>query len=388
MKFQSAKGITNQVNVSQRKPPLQDVLIVDADPRTYEAFRHNVSEKSVTFRTAASIDQASLELKRKPADLLIVNVQIQDNAGVQFLARVKAQFPRIETVAVSRSNQSELCLNVFRAGVTDMLVGSVDAVAVQACLARLAERRLVKDKLHNRNVRLRAVCRQLNKARHEISQQVNLLCHDLVKAYQELAEQLNQTQVTGEFAGILGEEVEIEAMMRQTMEWILKRFGPVNAAVFLPDSERNYTLAAYLNYDTNADSMLIDVLGETIIPHAAEGITPMTLEEDHQITDLFGQDASLLLGRSWLGCGAYYQKECLAVLAVFRNQGDPIDPTWAPIIEAIAPLLAEQIARSIRVYQRGLGDIPNDHDGEDSSQPPFDEDMNDNLDDNMGDTEL
>ena len=85
--------------------------------------------------------------------------------------------------------------------------------------------------------RLRTVCRQLNKARHEISQQVNLLCHDLVKAYQELAEQLNQTQVTGDFASSIGEEVEIETLMRRTMEWVLKKLGPVNAAVFLPDSE-------------------------------------------------------------------------------------------------------------------------------------------------------
>jgi len=39
----------------------------------------------------------------------------------------------------------------------------------------------------------------------------------------------------------------------------------VNAAVFLPDSERNYTLGAYLNFDTNADAVLTDLIAQTVV---------------------------------------------------------------------------------------------------------------------------
>ena len=40
---------------------------------------------------------------------------------------------------------------------------------------------------------------------------------------------------------------------------------------------------------------------------------------------------------------------------VFRALGEPFDPSWPLILEAVGPVLADKIARSIRVYQRGMG---------------------------------
>jgi DNA-binding response OmpR family regulator len=348
MKFQASQG-TPGTNTS-----LQEVLVIDSDAKTTELIRAGARERGLQVRAAASIEQATLEMRAHPADLVVVNLQMGDNQGVELLVRVRELFPRVEAVALTRARNPDLCLQAWRAGAHDLLLGKIDAAEVQACLSRACQRRQQRDQAHARNQRLRGVCRSLNKARHEISQQVNLLCHDLVRAYQELAEQLNQTQVSGEFAAMIGQEVEIESLMRHTMEWLLKKLGPVNAAVYLPDSEKNYTLGAYLNFDTGADSMLVDVVAQTVIRQATESSTALLLETDGQIKDLFGNESSMLAGRSWLGCGAYYQQECLAGIVVFRGQNDPLDPTWPALIESIAPVLAEKIARSIRVYQRGL----------------------------------
>ena len=348
MKYQSSQG------ASQTRAGLQDVLVVDSDHKTAALIRAGAQERGLTVRAAASLEQATLEMRRHPADVLMVNLQVGDNEGLDLLTRLRDLFPRTEAIALSRVKNPEVCLRAWRAGATDILLGKADVQEVQACLARAQQRRVHRDQAAARNLRLRSVCRSLNKARHEISQQVNLLCHDLVRAYQELAEQLNQTQVCGEFAAMVGQEVEIENVMRRSMEWLLKKLGPVNAAVFLPDSERNYSLGAYLNFDTSAESMLIDVVAQTVVAQAAEGTTALLVEDDQQIKDLFGNDANMLAGRSWLACGAYYQNECLGVLVVFRNQGEAIDTQWAGMLESVAPALAEQIARSIRIYQRGL----------------------------------
>jgi DNA-binding response OmpR family regulator len=366
MKSQSSQGVVNT------KPRVRDVLVVDADPKTGETFSAGGTDV-ISIRNADSIEQASLALKHKAADVVVVNLQINDNAGLELLARVRQGFPQTETVALTRVANPELCLTALRAGVSDMLVGPVNVLEAQACLARVAQRRTRREALAARNQRLRVVCRQLNKARHEISQQVNLLCHDLVKAYQDLAEQLNQTQVTGEFSVAVGEEVEIETLMRRTMEWMLKKLGPVNAAVFLPDSEHNYTLGAYLNFDTNADSMLMDVIAQTIVPQAAQATGPLLIETDRQVFDHFGDEANMLVGRAWLVCGAFYQNECLAVVVVFRGQGEPFDPTWAPLLESVAPILADKIAKAIRVYQRHISD----HDSIDETDGPPDADADD-----------
>lgn len=332
---------------------VREILVVDSDPRTSEVIRATGEGASLTVRAATSLDQAALEMKRRPADMVVVNLQVNDNQGLDLLRGLREQFPRTETVAFSRLQTPELCLGAWRAGATDMLLG-IDPVEIKACLDRAAQRRAGRDQFMARHERLRTVCRNLNKARHEISQQVNLLCHDLVRAYQDLAEQLNQTQTSGEFSLALGDEVEIESLMRRTMEWVLKKLGPVNAAVYLPDSEQNFTLGAYLNFDTNADSMLIDVIGQTVVPQSAEGSTALLIEDDKTIHELFGDDGNMLAGRTWLGCGSFYHNECLAVIVVFRSRGEAIDPTWGPLLESVAPVLAEKIARSIRVYQRGL----------------------------------
>jgi len=361
MKRESSQGeLKSQTQV-------RDVLVVDADAKTGELVRQSLGEAAVNVRAAASADQAQLEMQRRAPDLVLVNLQINGNDGVALLAKWRQTYPRTEAIALSRKTSSEICLRAWRAGACDMLVGPMDAAALQGCLQRWMDRRQGGQRLLARNLRLRTVCKQLNKARHEISQQVNLLCHDLVKAYQELAEQLNETQVHGELAGALGNDVEIEPLLRRTMEWILKKLGPVNAAVFLPDSEGNHTLGAYLNFDTNADSVLVDVVAQTIVPQAAGGTRTLTVENDGQIDELFGQEGRLLRGRTWLACGAWCRTESLATVVVFRSQGEAVGPEWGRILESVGPVLAERLARAVRIYQRGL--IVDDDEGTTPEKP-------------------
>lgn len=348
MKFEVSQGSL------QTKAKVQDVLVVETDVKTTALIRAGAEARGLTVRAAQDTQQALLEMRQHPADLLVVNLQVGDNDGLGLLEQFRKLYPKTEAIALSRVRNPELCLQAWRAGASDMLQGKLDPQEVKVCLDRVIERRDQRDQAAARNQRLRVVCRSLNKARHEISQQVNLLCHDLVRAYQELAEQLNQTQVSGEFSSLVGQEVEIESVMRRSMEWLLKKLGPVNAAVYLPDSEKNYSLGAYLNFDTSAESLLIDLVGQTIVAQAAEASSALVVESDQQIRDQFGDEAAMLTGRAWLSCGAFYQHECLAVIVVFRGQNDPLDPTWSGVLESVAPTLAEKIARSIRVYQRGM----------------------------------
>lgn len=347
---------------SEATAALQDILVVDADPRTCEAFGRSMAGKAVTLRYAPTPEQARFELQRRPADLVLINVQIHDNAGLELLARIRRAYPKTDAIALTRQTSADVCLNAWRAGALDLLTMPMEPAAVSTCMRRVEAVRAQRDRLIARNKRLRHVCRQLNKARHEIGQQVNLLCHDLVKAYQDLAQQLNQTQVSGDYATALGGEVEIEVILRRTMEWMLKKLGPVNAAVFLPDSEGNYALGAYLNYDTAAESVLVETIGTTLVKHASSASGTQTIQDDAQLTELFGNESRLLLGRTWMTCPAYYKNECLGVLVLFQRQGDAIPESWEETLASVSTILADRIARAVRVYQRGLGGDDDDDD--------------------------
>ena len=329
-----------------------DVLVVDADPGFGELVKRQSNGMAGKVRVATSVDQAQAEMKHKAADVLLVNIQISDNAGMELIRSFHQKYPRSEVIAVSRIKRSEICLDAWRAGAADMLVAPIEPADVQRSLNGVAERRAQVQRLTKRNVRLRQVCKQLNKARHEIGQQVDLLCNDLVRAYQEMAQQLNVTQVTAEFAQTLQDEIEVEGTLRKTMEWILRKVGPINAAVYLPDTERQFALGAYLNLDTEADALLISDIGETIVKRADTPGNVVSIDQDGAIDELFGVAGERLKNRSWLSVGCFARRECLAVIVIFRNQGQLIDASTRTMIEAIAPVLGERIDQALGLYHR------------------------------------
>lgn len=313
-------------------------------------------------RCATSLAAAEAEMLRKPADVLLVNLQTGDHGGAELISRLKARYPRTDIIALSRARRTELCVDAFRAGASDLLIAPFGQQDVKRALVNLTARRQKSDRLAQRHQRLRDVCRRLNKARHEISQQVDLLCNDLVRAYQEMAQQLNLTQTAAEFAQALAREMDVEGVLRKTMEWILMKLGPLNAAIYLPNGEGHFALGAYLNLDTQADALLIEAMGRTIVEQA-RGPHPVILEDDRTLEELFGDDARTLLGRQWLAIGCQTPRECLAVLTVFKSRRGQESQVDAPgnsslasaargLMEAIAPILGERIEQALGLYQR------------------------------------
>jgi DNA-binding response OmpR family regulator len=338
-----------------------NVLVLDTDPRLGELI-HNQSTpgaspgEAAAVRVATGVDAAELEMRRNPAEVVFVNLQIGDNAGIGVIKSFKSRWPRAQIIAVSRIGRSELCLEAWRAGAADMLVAPLGPQEVQRALADVTVRRGEVNKLAERNERLRIVCRRLNKARREISQQVDLLCNDLVRAYQEMAQQLNVSQLSAEYLETVKGELEVEGILRGTMEWILRKLGPVNAAVYLPAGDEFLSLGAYLNLDTQGDAALIEALGKTVVEQARRGGAgaATTFDDDSLLTEHFGDDAHTLLGKSWLAVGCYTPRECMGVLVIFRKQeeGKGGDAGTLGMMEAIAPVLATRIEQALSFYHR------------------------------------
>lgn len=333
-----------------------NVLVVDADAKMVDQVRL-ASQPGVQVRRAGSVDEAQAEMLRRPAGVVLVNLQIGDQAGVELIRTFRRRFTGADIIALSRSRRTEACVDAFRAGASDMLVAPIQTRDIERALAASASRRQEDWQRQLRHVRLRKFCRRLNKARHEISQQVDLLCNDLVRAYQDMAQQLNVAQNAAEFAQSLQGEPDVEGVLRRAMEWILRKLGPVNAAIYLPDGEKQFSLGAYLNLDTQADAPLIETLGRTIVQQV-RGTAALALDDDRTIDELFGEDGPELHGRQWLAVACHTPRECLAVLVVFRNKIQGVSGATEltgqarGLVEAAAPILAERIENALGLYQR------------------------------------
>jgi response regulator of citrate/malate metabolism len=353
-----------------------DMLVVDADSATGELVRQGAAGFTAggRVRVASSQDQAQVEMKSRPADVLLVSLHIHDNSGLALIKSLHEKYPRTHIIALSRasearrraSEKNNACLEAWRAGAADMLIAPFQPADLQRSLAGIFSRRGQLEQLTHRNRRLRQVCKQLNKARHEISQQVDLLCNDLVRAYQEMAQQLNLTQMTVDYCQAAGNEIEVEGLLRKTMEWVLQKLGPINAAVYLSDAEHRFALGAYLNLDTEADAELINTVGETIIKQTEGSSHALAIDDDQSIDELFGENGARLKGRSWLSAACYtanaQKRDCLAVLVLFRSQGDGggggagaaggFDPNVRGMLEAVSPVLGEKIEQALELYHR------------------------------------
>src|SRR3954453_1581391 len=115
-----------------------DVLVVDADPGVGELVKEQItgtgSGMAARVRVATSVDQARAEMKSKPADVMLVNLQINDNAGAELIRALRQKYPKTELIAVSRVKRSDVCLDAWRAGASDMIMAPLQAGDVQRTL--------------------------------------------------------------------------------------------------------------------------------------------------------------------------------------------------------------------------------------------------------------
>ena len=94
----------------------------------------------------------------------------------------------------------------------------------------------------------------MNTARIDVTSQVDSLCNDLVHAYQELTDQISHVTAVTEFAAVIRQELDVEELLRTTLEYLLRKLGPTNAAIFLPAAGDEFTLGAYINYDCTKEA--------------------------------------------------------------------------------------------------------------------------------------
>lgn len=202
---------------------------------------------------------------------------------------------------------------------------------------------------------------------------------------------MNQGMIITEFGGLIRHELDIESLLRTTLEFVLGRCGPTNAAVFLPTTSGDYSLGAYVNYDCPKETVdvLLDHLANTVAPKLAEragkrgGVagtvggaagagaagSVMHLKNHDALVQTLGEDAGWLGDSSVVGFPCVQEGECLAVFLLFRDRLSEYTPSLIEQLRTIGELFAAQLARVIRIHHRH---IPKDQwgaigDGEDEA---------------------
>lgn len=179
--------------------------------------------------------------------------------------------------------------------------------------------------------------------------------------------------VRAEFGVLARLELDVESLLRTTLEYVLHKIGPTNAAVFLPTAGQDFTLGAYVNYDCPKDcvDMLLDHVAAHVAP-AIEDDPNMRLHRGEEALDeLMGEHAAWLTGCEAVTFAAEHEGEMLAAVALFRDDRDPFAPQTIRRLGVISEILAQQLARIIRVHHRHLPMDQWDGPEEQNEDPPM-----------------
>lgn len=264
----------------------------------------------------------------------------------------------------------------MRCGAVDLIAKPFDVQELRERIAAAADRAQRLRQQQRRLERLKRICRRLNQQRHETNTQVDVLCADLSNAYHELAKR-EDPAAAEPLAKLIATELDVEVLLRKTLEHMLTRTGPTNAAVFLPGSDGDFSLGAYVNYNLSRDTAdtLLDHLADVLPDKFEHERTVAHLRTDSQLEAVLDDHAPWLSGSELMTAACHDEDgQCLAVLALFRDESEPFNTETADAIRSIRDVFSSQLAKVVRVHNRAtpkaewLGfDVGEERDEDDTS---------------------
>ncbi|MBX3382100.1 MAG: hypothetical protein KF864_01190 [Phycisphaeraceae bacterium] len=184
--------------------------------------------------------------------------------------------------------------------------------------------------------------------------QIRTLCEGFADAARAWATGTELASLRAEFNALVRQELELESLLRTTLEFTLRRVGPTNGAIFLPSSCGDYSLGAYINYDCpkeTAETLLEQLAG--VLAPACEGRRGLTLAARAAELNVPGlEEQSWLTDAAFAVRACWHEDECIAVVALFRDRRTPFAESQRAALTAITDLFCAQLARVIRTHHR------------------------------------
>lgn len=338
------------------------VLVVDQDPAISRQLTAAVDHELFDVVHARSLDDALAHLGHQRVDLALIDDQLPDGDASKLADELAVPDSLTQTIMICGDPTFDAATSAIRAGAADVLHKPLPSGELVERVQEAAIRHAHRSRERRRVRRLKRTCRRLSQMRTEVTEQVDVLCRDLVTAYQDLAEQMQQAITATEFAAVASKELDIEQLLRKTLEHILHTAGPTNAAVFLPSGALKFSLGGYINYDCAGDSldMLLDHLADVLAGRVAEHKETLHLASSGELAAVLGDDSAYLVDRHILAFACSRDDEVLAVVILFRDQAQPFDQNAIDMAKTMGPMLGDYLTKLIRIHHRHL-----EHDEED-----------------------
>lgn len=339
------------------------VLIVAPEGAVRRMAREALTAHGSPPDVVSSVREARRLAERTEYDAVLIDAGLPRKSGFRLCESLTSTPGAPAVVLIDARPTLDSATAALRAGACDLLgPESPDEIARRALAA--ADRGRTARGREERARRLERLCHTLNAARSDVAREANQVFNGLVGAYKEVSSEVNRVALASEFVGLVRQELDVEGLLRTTLEFTLAKIGSTNAGIFLPSSCGDYSLGAYINYDCPKDAaeVMLDSLADDLAPRY-EGLRSLTrIDSDATLRDDLGDASHWVEGRTLLVTGCHDPREttptngepgeCLAVLALFRDRRSGFTADEEATVAAISDLFTEQLARVIRVHHR------------------------------------
>ena len=347
---------------TQKTSTAAAVLVIGAESETRTCLVQTLSKLGHNCVSTDAIDTARHRMAAEHAiDLLLIDGAV-GRSGLDLIREAQAADPCVRALVYSDRASPNDVVEAIRAGASDFIVMPRDIARLPERTAQVLERVRAHRARERRVEDLADTCATLKATRDEMSDQVDTLCGDLASAYRTMREQITDVALASEFRALLSQELDLEVMLRTALEAMMKRIGPVNAAVYLQESPGKWGIGAYVNYQwQDRDIMpVLTRLGDLLGPGMVDEHGLVRFDDASEFAESEGGDMEVLADCEIAAFACHRNDECLAVFTLFRNAEDGFDDSHAAAIDVMRTIVGEQMARILRVHRRNAFQWPDE----------------------------
>ena len=343
--------------------PCGKILLLGPESTDRDRLLTQLTTLGYRMTVATSTEAATEELTAEIPDVIAVAFHCDLADAMRLVGEVQATNPWVRAVIFGGSPGSADVVEAIRCGASDWISLPDDRGRIpermQQIMARVQGHRHREARLEE----LTDTCEQLSAARDEMSDQVDVLCGDLANAYRSMRSQMNDVAMSSEFRAIISQELGVEDMLRTSLEYILKRVGPTNAAVYVRESDSDrYSVGAYVNYQCQPEGMmeLLDELGGIICRPMAGERDLIRFDDTREFAEHAGGHLALLADADITAFSCHRDDECLAVFVLFRDETTGFTDEHAATLDVLREIISEQLSQIVHVHKRSACEWPDE----------------------------
>lgn len=373
MAFDVSKNGGNEEGkeLPQSSPETISVLVLAEVPETRTVLAL-LSACDLECFSASDACDVHAQLLARSFDVIIIPMTSNVN-DVCSVAR-KLQ-PHTSVVVVAESANVRDVTVAMRAGAVDALIGPPSSEEIEDRIRFAGVRSRALAQRERRADRLRGLSRRIDDTRQKLLAAIE--AHEQVEApckFEETAEmssvdieQLDAVEMCSEFKELVAQELDVEDLLRTSLEYMLLKTGPTNAAMFLAGGQGSFGLGAYVHYDL--PRRMVDVMLQRLADDACPAISDTQEVLRFEDAEAFISECELgpevATNQQMVAVPCRHEGNCLAILVLFRNEAEPFNEQLAGVLDALRPIFAEQLARLIRVHNRLAPEWPDEPADED-----------------------